>query len=92
MQLGCDTRDADSFGSFVGRRAILLGELDALKEPWTQAQKSMLQEALARGAEVLEDAHAQRQELVRKIDRLRGAKRAAKGYSASLPARLKKLF
>jgi hypothetical protein len=92
MQLDCDITDPDSFGVFVTRRAVLLGELDALKEPWTQAQKSMLQEALVRGAQVLADAHKERQQLARKIDRLRGTKRAARGYSVSLPARFKKLF
>ena len=90
--LDCDHTDSDSFSAFVAQRAVLLAELDAIKEPWTQAQKSMLQEALARGAEILTDAHKERQELVKRIDRLRGAKLAAKGYSPSLPARLKKLF
>ena len=90
--LTCDAGSPDSFAAFVETRAKLLATLDTIMDPWTQSQKAMLQEALVTGAHILAEAHDHRQNLARKIDHLRGSKRSHKGYSASAPARIRKLF
>lgn len=90
--LTCDAASPESFASFVQERAELLQILDGIVEPWTQSQKAMLQEALVSGAQILAEAHEHRQDLARKIDQLRGAKRHHKGYGAQAPARIRKLF
>lgn len=92
MGLTCDFGDADGFGTFVNERAGLLQKLDNIKEPWTQTQKAALQNALLYGAQILAEAQKHRQNMAKKIDHMRGAKRAHKGYSSSLPARFKKLL
>lgn len=92
LALDCDFGEADQFRQFLDNRAELLAQLDAVKDPWTQAQRAALQEALVHGGQVLAEAHKQRSLMVKQIDRLRGAKRAAKGHDLGLPARLKRLF
>ena len=90
--LSCNLHDQDGLGEFVERRAVLLSELDHVKEPWTQHQRSLLQEALRHGAELLEEAQEHRRELARKIDTLRGSRKKNQAALNVLPPSWRKTF
>lgn len=90
--LSCDLRDQEGLGEFVERRAVLLAELDRMKEPWTQHQRSLLQEALRHGAQLLEEAQEHRRELARKIDTLRGSRKKHQSALNVLPPSWRKTF